>query len=69
MAYFDGGIHGWNGPNGYVPAKPNTRILCDKCGETELPLKPEGQIGRHWETGFKWAPHYGAPCHACGTAC
>lgn len=66
MSYFNGGIHGWNGPKGYVPAQPCTRVLCDDCAEIELPLKPRGTIGRHWDTGFKWAPYYGAPCHRCG---
>lgn len=69
MAYFDGGLHGWNSNAGYVPAKPNTRVLCDPCGEVELPLKPKGERGRHWDTGFKWAPIYGAPCNRCGENC
>ena len=72
MAYFEqrGAMHGWwRSDGGYVPAAPVGRILCDDCGESELPLKPKGTIGRHWDTGFKWAPHYGAPCHRCGNGC
>lgn len=68
MAYFNGGIHGWNSPGGYVPPKPTTRVLCDDCAEIELPLKPKGTLGRHWDTGYKWAPHYGAACHRCQQA-
>jgi hypothetical protein len=68
MPYFNGGIHGWNGPNGYVRPEPCTRILCAPCAEIELPLKPVGTIGRHWHTDFKWAPHYGANCRRCGKA-
>jgi hypothetical protein len=69
MAYFDGGIHGMNTVAGYIPAKPNTRILCDDCAEPVLPLKPKGTIGRHWGTGFRWAPRYGAPCGRCLERC
>lgn len=66
MAYFNGGLHGWNSPTGYIPAAKCTRVLCDACAEIELPLKPKGEIGRHWDTDFKWAPRYGAACHRCG---
>jgi hypothetical protein len=66
MSYFNGTIHGWNGPNGYDRGKPCTRVLCDDCAEIELPLKPKGTIGRHWDTDFKWAPIFGANCHRCG---
>jgi len=76
MAYFDGGIHGWNGPNGYVAPAPQTKLFCDPCAEEEVPLRPktgvlDQDIGRHWDTGFKWAPIYGggSVCQACGKAC
>lgn len=72
MPYFDGGLHGYDGPAGYVPPKPNTRIYCDACGEAGIPLPPEtaeNRGRRHWGTGFKWAPRYGAPCHTCGRHC
>ena len=71
MAYFNGGIHGWNGPDGYVPPEPCTAVYCDGCAEQAIPLPPktgerDGQ--RHWDTDFRWAPRYGAPCHNCGDA-
>ena len=69
MAYFNGGIHGTWTKDGYVPAAPNTRTLCDECAEIELPLKPKGTMGRHWDTGFRWAPRYGAACHKCSKLC
>lgn len=82
MPYFNGTLHGFNGPGGYVPPKPTTAIYCDGCAETAIPLPtPEEHLanrkpdkawspgGRHWDTEFKWAPHYGAPCMGCGRAC
>ncbi len=67
MAYFNGTIHGLNNPltGRYEPGEKCTRVLCDDCAEIELPLKPKGTVGRHWDTGFKWAPWYGAKCHRC----
>lgn len=62
MAYFNG-----SSPHAehYVPV---TKVYCDTCAETELPLKPKGTIGRHWDTGFRWAPWYGGgrKCDKCG---
>jgi hypothetical protein len=69
MAYFDGTLHGWNGPNGYERGKPHTKTFCDECAEIELPLKPKGEIGRHWDTDFKWAPIWGGACDKCGKPC
>lgn len=69
MAYFDGDMHGIWTASGYKAGKPHTCTLCDDCAEEELPLKPRGEIGRHWDTGFKWAPTYGAPCDKCGRRC
>jgi len=73
MAYFDGGIHGWNDSKGYHPPAPMTRLYCDPCAETAIPLPATGpngdRVGRHWATPFKWAPHYGAPCHICNVLC
>jgi hypothetical protein len=72
MAYFNGGLHGWNDRAGYHAPAPTTAIYCDDCAETAIPLpaKTGDRDGaRHWSTGFKWAPRYGAPCTACGKDC
>ena len=66
MAYFNGGAGGYYWLGRYTPLVKTTRVLCEACGEIELPLKPAGTIGRHWDTGFKWAPWYGCACHRCG---
>jgi hypothetical protein len=76
MAYFNGsGGYYWLGQ--YVPRVKTTRIYCDACAETEIPLPspedfardfPNRSPGaRHHDTEFRWAPHYGAPCVKCGT--
>lgn len=76
MAYFsqNGAMHGWNGPDGYIPPAPITRILCDDCAESEVPFEiipwPESAPKdlpphRRQCAPWKWAPIYGAPCHAC----
>ena len=63
MAYFNGKLG--SGEN-YAPT---TRLYCDDCAETCIPLRgAPGDVGRHWHTEFKWAPHYGAVCHSCGKA-
>lgn len=66
MAYFNGDLHLW-APKPDWRGKPVTAVYCDLCAEAAIPLagKP-GDVGRHWGTDFKWAPHYGAPCHKCG---
>jgi hypothetical protein len=71
--YFNGGIHGWNDSKlGYIAPEKTTRIYCDECAETEIPLPKTGpygdRVGRHFDTGFRWAPHYGGstPCTKCG---
>lgn len=74
MAYFDGTIHGWNDKDGYHHGKPHTKTFCDACAETAIPLPSKetwtGQPGgRHWGTGFKWAPVYGGKCDKCGKDC
>jgi hypothetical protein len=82
MAYFNGTLHGFNGPGGYVPPVQTTAVYCNTCAEAAIPLptmeehtKKRGQGGawspggRHWDTGFKWVPHYGAKCHKCGEEC
>jgi len=70
MAYFNGGLHGWNSPNGYVPPEPCTKVYCDKCADGgAVPMdqsKPKGQ--QHWDTGFRWAPVYGSKCHQCSVS-
>ena len=76
MAYFNGDMHGWNDPltGQYDPGKAHTHTYCDKCAETEIPL-PKKEAwkdrpgGRHWDTGFKWAPRWGGPCDKCGKDC
>lgn len=72
MPYFNGTLHGWNGPGGYAPAKPITAIYCDGCAESAIPLPPFGPDGRtgnrHWGTGFHWCYRFGSgtPCTKCG---
>lgn len=69
MAYFDGGLHGWNDGAGYHSPATTTRVLCDDCAETEIPLTgAPGDLGRHWESGFRWASRYGGKtaCSCCG---
>lgn len=75
MAYFNGGLHGWNDPKfGYIQPKRMTLIYCDDCAKKAIPL-PETTIenkGReHWGTDFRWAPFYGGktPCNECGVFC
>ncbi len=56
------------------PGKAHTHTYCDKCAETEIPL-PKKEAwkdrpgGRHWDTGFKWAPRWGGPCDKCWKDC
>lgn len=75
MAYFNGGSGGYYWLGKYIPLVRTTAIYCDPCAETAIPLPEFGRngdkVGRHWETGYKWAPHYGggAVCHDCGKAC
>jgi hypothetical protein len=69
MTYFNGNPGNmWLGE--WHPGTPVTRIYCDECAETEIPLPPreEKPIGRHYDTGFKWAPYYGGStvCLKCG---
>jgi len=77
MPYFNGsGGDVWLGKR--TPLIPMTRLYCDACAESAIPLPtPEEHAliypgrspgGRHWNTGFKWAPYYGgdACCTACG---
>lgn len=72
MAYFDGGIHGYNDSAGYHPPAKVTTVYCDECAETSIPLPAHGprgdRVGRHWSTAFSWAPHYGSACHVCKRA-
>ena len=74
MAYFNGDLHGSWISGTYDPGKPHTKTYCDGCAETEIPLPAKetwqgSPGGRHWDTGFKWAPRYGAPCDKCGEGC
>lgn len=64
MAYFNGKLG--SGRN-YAPT---TELYCDTCAEEHVPLTgTPGNVGRHWRTDFKWAPHYGDTCHACKKPC
>ena len=67
MAYFNGGTGGYYWLGKYVPYVKTTKVYCDDCAEKTIPLKPKGEIGRHWHTDFKWAPHYGGDtkCGVC----
>jgi hypothetical protein len=71
MAYFKGGDGGYYWLGEYKPFVPISHICCDACAETYVPLKPKGTIGRHWDSGYKWAPWYGgkATCAHCGKEC
>ena len=77
MAYFNGGLHGYNGPAGYTAPPPTTAVYCDACGPANIPRfgqtkpadrGPDSHWADHWDTGFKWAPYYGRDrtCDACG---
>lgn len=74
MTYFNGTLHGFNDARGYHPPEPLTAIYCDPCAETAIPLPETGprgdRVGRHWGTGFKWAPRFGgeSKCKRCGTS-
>lgn len=72
MTYFNGGIHGWNGEDGYRAPEPCTAVYCDSCADAAIPLPETGKGGRrgnrHWGTGFRWAPYYGRQCDGCGKA-
>lgn len=73
MAYFNGSM---SGP-GLVRQvhKPMTRLYCDNCAEASIPLPPVNELRgvykgqQHYDTEFRWAPRYGAPCMNCGKDC
>ncbi|MEQ1694751.1 MAG: hypothetical protein ABL901_02825 [Hyphomicrobiaceae bacterium] len=74
MTYFNGGTGGYYWLGNYVPLEKTTKIYCDGCAEAAIPLPPIAKVGlspgsRHWGTGFKWAPRYGAKCSKCGKEC
>ena len=56
-----------------APQPENPATYCDDCAATAIPLPefgPDGRKGsRHYETGFRWAPHYGGSCDKCGKDC
>lgn len=68
-------MHGWNGPNGYVPAAPITAIVCDDCAKETIPFEPRRTasclsgcplfavdgtpMAWHQARPWKWAPRYG----------
>jgi hypothetical protein len=68
--YFNGGMHGWNGPHGYVPSAPMTHAYCSACGPKHIPgfdPSPEREGRGHWDTGFRCAPwRIGRACDGCG---
>ena len=74
MTYFNGDIgHQIRLSDGSIkPFVRMSRIYCDACGEIEIPLPArtvENDGRRHWDTGFRWAGHYGGgkTCMKCGT--
>jgi hypothetical protein len=78
VAYFNGDLHvntGPQQPDGSRAYIPMTKLYCDDCAETAIPLPAHGPngdlVGRHWHTPFKWAPYYGgdARCMGCGKPC
>lgn len=79
MAYYNG--YGFTDITGKWRYQKTDRIYCNDCAETSIPLPPkrprrEGESDfehaqraggqRHHDTGFKWAPYYGATCIECG---
>ena len=50
-----------------------TRILCNECADAEVPFRTEhhadGTSTPWQEKPWRWAPKYGAPCHACNSDC
>lgn len=69
MAYFNGGTGGYYWLGQYVPLVRTTEVYCDPCAEQgAVPLDHSKPYGKHWETSFKWAPHYGGDraCNKCG---
>lgn len=66
MPYFNGATHGFNHfQNGYVPPKPMTKIYCDECAETCIPLSPKTgdktkDAKRRWAN---WG--FNKPCDNC----
>lgn len=68
MTYFNGDLHGWNGPNGYDPGRPITEIYGDSCAHAgAVPMDRTKRFGSwHWDSGFKWAPWNAGTCHKCG---
>jgi hypothetical protein len=70
MAYFNGSLHGYNSPTGFIPPVKVTRIYCDDCAVVMIPLDSTAKRGQeHFETDFRWAPVFGEPCHKCGKEC
>ena len=83
MTYFAqaGAMHGWNGPEGYIPAAPITAIVCDACAIETVPFEVRGTTACIWSgkpppfntiwhqtAPWKWAPWFGgnATCRDCG---
>lgn len=72
MAYFNGGTGGYHWLGRYVPLVRTTLVYCDTCGPKLIPgYRHEVEFGRHFDTGFKWAPRYGGntKCNGCGKEC
>ena len=76
MAYFsqEGSLHGWNGPEGYIPASPITDVVCDDCATDVVPFEWVGlyENPEHHKRQcdpWKWAPVYGGKCDKCSRRC
>ena len=77
MCYFNNDTGGRQSldTGAWIPYVAPTLIYCDDCAETQIPLPEHGpngdRVGRHWDTGFKWAPYYGGTtrCCACNKPC
>lgn len=75
MTYFNGNMSKHDFAGERMERVRVSRLYCDDCAETAIPLPATGPngdgVGRHWHTGFSWAPYYGgaAKCMTCGKPC
>lgn len=68
MPYFNGQLHGWNSPKGYIAPTPVTKVYCDDCAAVAIPFPENATAGRgHWDTDFRWCGIYGGNrlCDCC----
>ena len=68
--------------NGNAATEPVTATYCDDCAEGStgapslvpfewrpVPRDPEEPADRWQLHPWRWAPHWGGPCDACGDRC